>query len=113
MTESDKSSVSKTEFQIREASRDDIPELEELVEHFVTANRLLPRTTDELCDLIPFGFVAVIDDGIVDLRLLKFIPQSSLRFAASQSTNNIREKASAVVLCSAVSNWPCTATFWK
>ncbi|MCA9012385.1 MAG: GNAT family N-acetyltransferase [Planctomycetaceae bacterium] len=71
MTETDNSGASKTEFQIREASRDDIPQLEELVVHFVTANRLLPRTTDELCDLIPFGFVAVIDEGIVGFAALE------------------------------------------
>lgn len=63
----DESSV----FIVREARRDDIPELEDLVDHFVQANRLLPRTTDELCDLIPFGFVAVMDSRIVGFAALE------------------------------------------
>ncbi|MGV2338564.1 MAG UNVERIFIED_CONTAM: N-acetylglutamate synthase [Planctomycetaceae bacterium] len=50
---------------IREACQADIPQLEEFVNRFVQANRLLPRTTDELCDLIPFGFVAVSEGHIV------------------------------------------------
>ncbi len=58
-------------FFVREACRDDIPELETLVDHFVQANRLLPRTTDELSDLIPFGFVAVKDDRIVGFAALE------------------------------------------
>ncbi|MDA1230149.1 MAG: GNAT family N-acetyltransferase, partial [Planctomycetota bacterium] len=56
---------------IREASRDDIPQLEDLVDHFVNANRLLPRTFDELCDLISFGFVAEIDGKIVGFAALE------------------------------------------
>lgn len=58
-------------FIVREACRDDIPELEELVDHFVQANRLLPRTTDELSDLIPFGFVAVSENRIVGFAALE------------------------------------------
>ncbi len=58
-------------FNIREASREDIPQLEDLVDHFVTANRLLPRTFDELCDLIPFGFVAESNAGIVGFAALE------------------------------------------
>ena len=60
-----------TTFVVREACRDDIPELEDLVDHFVQANRLLPRTFDELCDLIPFGFVAVADGRIVGFGALE------------------------------------------
>ena len=56
---------------IREATREDIPQLEEFVERFVQANRLLPRTTDELYDLIPFGFVAVADDRLVGFAALE------------------------------------------
>ncbi len=56
---------------VREACRDDIPGLEELVDRFVQANRLLPRTTDELCDLIPFGFVAVANNQIVGFAALE------------------------------------------
>lgn len=56
---------------IREASRDDIPELEAFVEKFVMANRLLPRTTDELYDLIPFGFVATAEGRLVGFAALE------------------------------------------
>ena len=71
MTEPETAESAQPEFEIREASRDDIPQLEELVDHFVTANRLLPRTFDELCDLIPFGFVAEIQGSIVGFAALE------------------------------------------
>ncbi len=63
--------TSSAPFIVREACRDDIPGLEELVDRFVQANRLLPRTTDELCDLIPFGFVAVSAEAIVGFAALE------------------------------------------
>ncbi len=56
---------------IREAHRDDIPQLEEFVEEFVQANRLLPRTTDELYDLVPFGFVALVNEQLVGFAALE------------------------------------------
>lgn len=56
---------------IREACRDDIPSLGEFVDRFVQANRLLPRTTDELNDLISFGFVASTGDQIVGFAALE------------------------------------------
>ncbi|MEJ7592749.1 MAG: GNAT family N-acetyltransferase [Planctomycetaceae bacterium] len=71
MTETDKAESDDADFEIREANRDDIPQLEELVDHFVTANRLLPRTFDELCDLIPFGFVAESHGSIVGFAALE------------------------------------------
>ena len=58
-------------YEIREACKDDIPALEDLVDRFVQANRLLPRTTDELEDLIPFGFVATVDDKLVGFAALE------------------------------------------
>ena len=58
-------------FTIRAAHRDDIPALEKLVHGFVLASRLLPRTEDELNDLIPFGFVAVADDRPVGFAALE------------------------------------------
>ncbi len=66
-----KSSPKKPPFIIREAHKDDIPQLEELVERFVKANRLLPRTTEELYDLIPFGFVAVAGEQLVGFAALE------------------------------------------
>lgn len=71
MTETEKAPSDAPMFNIREASREDIPQLEDLVDHFVTANRLLPRTFDELCDLIPFGFVAEIKGSIVGFAALE------------------------------------------
>jgi amino-acid N-acetyltransferase len=56
---------------VREACRDDIPGLEILVDRFVQANRLLPRTADELSDLIPFGFVAIAEDKVVGFAALE------------------------------------------
>ncbi len=71
MTETKNARSNDPKFNIREADRDDIPQLENLVDHFVTANRLLPRTFDELCDLIPFGFVAEINGRIVGFAALE------------------------------------------
>ncbi len=93
-------------FIVREAHRDDIPQLEELVEHFVKANRLLPRTTEELYDLIPFGFVAVAGSQLVGLRPSKFIPQSSQKSAASPSMMIFRDSESDAVSSNDVWNWP-------
>ena len=69
-TSARKSKVS-TQVTIREAHRDDIPQLEEFVEEFVQANRLLPRTTDELYDLVPFGFVALVNQQLVGFAALE------------------------------------------
>lgn len=41
------------------------------MDRFVQANRLLPRTTDELNDLISFGFVASTGDQIVGFAALE------------------------------------------
>jgi N-acetylglutamate synthase-like GNAT family acetyltransferase len=60
-----------SDYIIREACQADIPQLEEFVNRFVQANRLLPRTTDELSDLIPFGFVAVAAGQIVGFAALE------------------------------------------
>ena len=56
---------------VRPAAREDLAELEQFVESFVVANRLLPRTFDELQDLIPFGFVAIADDRLIGFAALE------------------------------------------
>ncbi|MEZ6124949.1 MAG: GNAT family N-acetyltransferase [Planctomycetaceae bacterium] len=56
---------------VRPATRDDIPALENLIDVFVQANRLLPRTYDELQDLIPFGFVACHGEQVVGFAALE------------------------------------------
>ena len=56
---------------VRAATPDDLPELTAVVDHFVRANRLLPRTVDELQELVAVGFVAVWDDAIVGFAALE------------------------------------------
>jgi len=56
---------------VRPAEPSDVCQLQDLVDHFVRANRLLPRTIDELEDLIPRGFVAVLGDRIVGFAALE------------------------------------------
>ena len=42
-----------------------------VVNEFVRANRLLPRTVDELEDLIPTGFVAAVENSVVGFAALE------------------------------------------
>lgn len=56
---------------VRPAEVSDLPELEQLIADFVEANRLLPRTYDELQDLIPFGFVATQNGRLVGFAALE------------------------------------------
>jgi len=56
---------------VRPAVVDDLPLLEEFIDRFVTANRLLPRTPGELSDLVPFGFVACLQEQIVGFAALE------------------------------------------
>ncbi len=56
---------------IRPAGPDDLPELTEVVHHFVRRGRLLPRTVVELEDLLPTGFVAVHAERIVGFAALE------------------------------------------
>lgn len=56
---------------VRPATRGDIPELKELITGFVQANRLLPRTQDELDELIPVGFVACVENRLVGFAALE------------------------------------------
>lgn len=56
---------------VRPAEVDDLPELTAVVNHFVRANRLLPRTVDELQELLALGFVAVCDGAIVGFAALE------------------------------------------
>ena len=56
---------------VRPATCDDLPALEDLIAEFVKANRLLPRTPDELQDLVPFGFVACVGDRLVGFAALE------------------------------------------
>lgn len=64
-------SESSSDVVIRPATSNDIPALEELIAQFVHANRLLPRTQDELDELISFGFVAICADRLVGFAALE------------------------------------------
>jgi N-acetylglutamate synthase-like GNAT family acetyltransferase len=67
---------------VRPATRDDLPALTQLITEFVNANRLLPRTQNELDDLIPFGFVASLGDRLVGFAALEIY---SLKLAEVRS----------------------------
>lgn len=56
---------------IRPSTRDDLPLLGTFITQFVEQNRLLPRTKDELNDLIPFGFVACRGDRLLGFAALE------------------------------------------
>lgn len=57
--------------EVRPAAAADLPHLHAFTDQFVKANRLLPRTRDELSELIPFGFVACRDSRIVGFAALE------------------------------------------
>lgn len=57
--------------EVRAATADDLPELAVLIDDFVRANRLLPRTPNELKDLIPSGFVAIWQGRLVGFAALE------------------------------------------
>lgn len=56
---------------IRAAEPDDAEGLLEFIEPFVADRRLLPRTTEELDQLVKTGFVAVVDRKIVGFASLE------------------------------------------
>jgi amino-acid N-acetyltransferase len=60
-----------TDAVIRPATGDDLEALEALIAPFVEEGRLLPRTTDELIDLLPTGFVAEFEGRIVGFATLE------------------------------------------
>lgn len=57
--------------QIRRATPNDIPSIEALIEKFVNSGEVLPRTLDELEDLLPNCFVAELEDEIVGTAILE------------------------------------------
>ncbi|MFN0195251.1 MAG: GNAT family N-acetyltransferase [Planctomycetaceae bacterium] len=56
---------------IRGAEARDIEQLHEFLEPFIEAKRLLPRTQDELAQLLPSGFVAEVSGRIVGFAVLE------------------------------------------
>lgn len=56
---------------VRPLASTDVEELSRFIEPFVREGRLLPRTQDELDDLVPNGFVAMADGRIVGVAALE------------------------------------------
>ena len=60
-----------TDISIRKADPDDLVELSDFIKPFVTSGDLLPRTFDELEDLLSTSFVARLDGKIVGCAALE------------------------------------------
>jgi N-acetylglutamate synthase-like GNAT family acetyltransferase len=56
---------------VRRATPADIPAIEAFIEPFVDEGKLLPRTYDELADLLPSFFIAEVDGAIVGCAALE------------------------------------------
>ncbi|MFO1094815.1 MAG: GNAT family N-acetyltransferase [Planctomycetaceae bacterium] len=67
---------------VRPATGGDLSAVEALIAPFVAEGRLLPRTTDELEDLLPTGFVAELAGQVVGFATLEIY---SRKFAEIRS----------------------------
>lgn len=56
---------------IRAVQPEDLPAIAKFIEPFVAIGKLLPRTTSELEDLLPHGFIAESDGQIVGFVALE------------------------------------------
>lgn len=56
---------------VRPAARDDVDQLADLIDPFVEEGRLLPRTIDELTELVQSGFVAEYEGRLVGFAALE------------------------------------------
>ena len=61
----------KTDIRIRKAATDDLVELSDFIVPFVQSGDLLPRTFDELEDLLETSFIARLDGRIVGCAALE------------------------------------------
>ena len=64
-----------SDIQIRNATAADIPGLEKLIAPFVEANRVLPRPSEELGELLAHGFVAAAEGKILGFATLEVYSQ--------------------------------------
>lgn len=64
-------SVNQSPFIVRQATVDDVNNLDAFIEPFVAQGRLLPRTRDELEDLTENGFLAEVEGRIVGFAALE------------------------------------------
>ncbi|NQV26572.1 MAG: GNAT family N-acetyltransferase [Rhodopirellula sp.] len=60
-----------TPVQIRPVTREDLASLADFIQPFVAEGRLLPRTTEELEELVYNGFVAEVDGTLVGFAALE------------------------------------------
>lgn len=60
-----------SKIEIRPAQTADVDDLHRFITPFVAQGRLLPRTQDELAELIRTGFVAITDGAIVGFAALE------------------------------------------
>ena len=56
---------------VRAVTMDDLPAIAKFIEPFVAEGKLLPRTTEDLEDLLPHGFVAEVTGEIVGFAALE------------------------------------------
>ena len=82
---------------VRPARQEDAPQLERFIGPFVSQRKLLPRTTDELDDLIADGFVAERDGQIVGFAALEIYSKKlaevrSLAVAPEQQGHGIGQR---------------------
>ena len=64
-----------SDIQIRNATAADIPGLEKLIAPFVEANRVLPRPSEELGELLAHGFVAAAEGKFFGFATLEVYSQ--------------------------------------
>jgi len=57
--------------EIRPVKREDLAGLAEFIQPFVSEGRLLPRTTEELAELVYNGFVAKVDGRLIGFAALE------------------------------------------
>lgn len=57
--------------EIRPVRKEDLAELADFIQPFVTEGRLLPRTTEELEELVYNGFVARVDGKLIGFAALE------------------------------------------
>lgn len=60
-----------SDVEIRSVTTGDLPAIAQFIEPFVAAGKLLPRTREELVELIPHGFIALSKGAIVGFVALE------------------------------------------
>jgi amino-acid N-acetyltransferase len=79
---------------IRPAKPDDVPKIAALIAPFVEGGKLLPRTVEEVRDLVPTGFVAEHGEAIVGFAALEIYSKKlgeirSLAVSENQQRNGL------------------------